>query len=354
VSKILWHRTPASGTTIALRNAALMTLWDDAAMMGRGRSRTDIDEGLIVGLLEEQAPHLAGLRAVKVRDGWDNAVWRLGDALAIRITRRAVAVDLHRHEQRWLPVLAPGLPLPVPAPVIVGVPSARFPWPWSVVPWFDGETAAVAPPLPAEARELARFLMALHVPAPGEVERNPARGCPLASCRASVTGWAQQPPTREDEPLIAEAVGVFNAGLLAATATERVWIHGDLHPRNVLVSQGRLCAVLDWGDVTAGDAAADLAALWWLFDLDVHDDFWSAYRQVSAATWHRARAWAALFGLSFLSFGLPGNPAIPDTGAHDLGRRQLRRVVAKQRAPRRTIWRYGGGSRNRPSGSGWR
>ena len=111
-------------------------------MVGRRGSETDIDERLIARLLEEQAPHLAGLRAVKVRNGWDNAVWRLGDELAIRITRRAVAVDLHRHEQRWLPVLAPGLPLPVPAPVIVGVPSAQFPWPWSVVPWFEGDVAA--------------------------------------------------------------------------------------------------------------------------------------------------------------------------------------------------------------------
>src|SRR3984957_20415092 len=157
------------------------------ATTGMRGSQIDIDEVLIARLLEEQAPHLAGLRAMKVTDGWDNAVWRLGDVLAIRITRRAVAVDLHRHEQRWLPVLAPGLPLPVPAPVIAGVPSAQFPWPWSVVPWFDGEIAAVAPPLQGEARELARFLMALHVPAPAEVERNPARGCPLASCRASVT-----------------------------------------------------------------------------------------------------------------------------------------------------------------------
>src|SRR5580704_2627484 len=96
----------------------LVTLWEDVAMAGRRGSETDIDEPLIVRLLEEQAPHLAGLRAVKVRDGWDNAVWRLGDALAIRITRRAVAVDLHRHEQRWLPVLASGLPLPVPAPEV--------------------------------------------------------------------------------------------------------------------------------------------------------------------------------------------------------------------------------------------
>lgn len=294
---------------------------------------TDIDEVLIARLLEEQAPGLVGLRAVKVRDGWDNAVWRLGESLAIRITRRAVAVHLHQHEQRWLPVLAPGLPLPVPAPVVVGVPSARYPWPWSVVPWFEGDVAAVAPPLRREVGTLGAFLAALHVPAPEDVAPNPARGVPLASCQAAVAIWAGQPMTSGDEPLIREAVGIFDAGLLAATATERVWIHGDLHPRNVLVNQGRLCAVLDWGDVTSGDAAADLAALWWLFDLNVHGEFWSSYRQVSPAMWHRARAWAALFGLSFLSFGLPGDPTTPDTQAHELGRRQLRRVVAEQRPP---------------------
>src|ERR1700733_11730795 len=135
--------------------------WDDVVMAGGTAAETDIDEALISRLLEEQAPHLAGLRAVKVRDGWDNAVWRLGDVLAIRITRRAVAVDLHRHEQRWLPVLAPGLPLPVPAPVLAGGPSAQVPWPWSVVPWFEGVVAALAPPLPREARALGAFLAAM-------------------------------------------------------------------------------------------------------------------------------------------------------------------------------------------------
>jgi aminoglycoside phosphotransferase (APT) family kinase protein len=304
-------------------------------MAGEIGSETDIDEPLIVRLLKEQAPHLADLPVVKVRDGWDNAVWRLGDTLAIRLTRRAIAVDLHRHEQRWLPVLAPRLPLPVPAPVIVGVPSTQFPWPWSVVPWFEGDVAAVAPLLPREARALGAFLAALHVPAPEDVAPNPARGGPLAARRASVTAWAQQPLTNGDESLIADAAGLFNAGLRAptATATERVWIHGDLHPRNLLVSQGRLCAVLDWGDVAAGDAAADLAVVWWLFELDVHGDFWSAYGSVPPAMWHRARAWAALFGLSFLSFALPGDPTAPDTQAHELARHQLRRVIANQRPP---------------------
>jgi aminoglycoside phosphotransferase (APT) family kinase protein len=235
-------------------------------------SDADIDEGLVVRLLEQQAPHLARLHVRHVRDGWDNAIWRLGDALAIRITRRAAAVDLHRHEQLWLPILAPRLPLPVPGAVIRGVPSDLFPWPWSVVPWFEGDVAAVAPPQPAEAAVLGAFLAALHVPAPEDVAANPARGGALASRQAAARMWAEQSP-RRDKRLVAEAMSVFHAGVLTPAATERVWLHGDLHARNVLVRQGRLCAVLDWGDVTAGDAAADLATVWWLFELDVHCDF---------------------------------------------------------------------------------
>ena len=302
-------------------------------MVGRTGSEIDIDERLIVRLLEEQAPHLVGLEPVKVRDGWDNAVWRLGDVLAIRITRRAIAVDLHQNEQRWLPVLAPGLPLPVPTPIVAGVPSAQFPWPWSVVPWFEGDTAGLAPPLPQEARALGSFLATLHMPAPQSVASNPARGGALMVRQEAMTAWAEQPLTSGDEALIADAVRVFNTGLQAAIATERVWIHGDLHPRNVLVNHGRISAVLDWGDVTAGDAATDLAAVWWLFDLDVHGDFWAAYPQMCPGMWHRARAWAALFGLSFLSFRLPDDPMAPDTQAHELGRRQLGRVVVDQQPP---------------------
>jgi aminoglycoside phosphotransferase (APT) family kinase protein len=296
-------------------------------------SGADIDEALIVRLLEEQAPHLAGLQVRQVRNGWDNAIWRLGDALAIRITRRAVAVDLHRHEQRWLPTLARRLPMPVPVPVVTGVPSDLFPWPWSVVPWFEGDVAAVAPPLPAEARVLGGFLAALHVQALEDVAPNLARGGPLESRQEAATTWAAHGVSKQDEPLTAQALDVFHAGLLATPATERVWIHGDLHARNVLVRRGRLCAVLDSGDVTAGDAATDLAAAWWLFDLDIHRDVWSAYGRESVDTWSRARAWAALFGLSFLSFVLPDDPTTPDTAAHELGRQLLRRVVADQRQP---------------------
>jgi aminoglycoside phosphotransferase (APT) family kinase protein len=296
----------------------------------RSSTEGDINARLIDLLLGEQAPHLAGLPLRHVKEGWDNAIWRLGDALAIRITRRAVAVDLHLHEQRWLPTLAPGLPLPVPAPMVIGVPSLHYPWPWSVVPWLEGEVAASAPPLPEQAGALGEFLTALHVPAPEDVAPNLTRGGPLAERQESMATWAHLALSRGDDRLVAQALDVFNIGRTVPVATERVWIHGDLHPRNVLVREGRLSAVLDWGDVTAGDAAADLAAVWWLFDVDVHGEFWSAYPQISSATWSRARAWAALFGLSFLSFGCPNDPATPDTKAHELGRHQLRRVVAEQ------------------------
>jgi aminoglycoside phosphotransferase (APT) family kinase protein len=253
--------------------------------------------------------------------------------LAVRITRRASAVDLHAHEQRWVPLLASGLTLPVPAPVVIGCPSDQFPWPWSVVPWYDGDLAALSPPARTQAPVMGRFLASLHTPAPADAPRSDSRGVPLVLRQPSVTDWIRHPRTSGDEVLIAAAVKVFEAGLAAAPATDRVWLHGDLHPRNILVRDGSLAAVLDWGDMTAGDAATDLAVAWWLFDLDAHGEFWSAYGGGSAATWHRSRAWAAVFGLSFLNFGLPDAPETPDFRAQQLARDSLARVIAPQAPP---------------------
>ena len=108
------------------------------------RAEVEVDEALVRGLLRAGAPHLAGLPLARQADGWDNAVWRLGDDLAVRVTRRAAAAALQAHEQRWLPGLAARLPLPVPAPVVAGGPTAGFPWPWSIVPWLAGRTADTA------------------------------------------------------------------------------------------------------------------------------------------------------------------------------------------------------------------
>jgi len=290
-----------------------------------------MDESLLRRLLRPEAPHLADLPLRRVAGGWDNDIWRLGDDLAVRLTRRAVAADLHAHEQTWLPIVATGLPIPVPTPLVIGSSSPDFPWPWSVVPWYDGDAAAVTPPVAGEARTLGGFLAALHMSAPDEAPRNPVRGVPLALRRHAIWASTRHRWTAEDRSLTAAATRVFDAGVAVSPARERVWLHGDLHSRNVLIKGGRLAAVLDWGDMTAGDAATDLAAVWWLFDLTAHSDFWTAYRPVTAATWHRARAWAALFGLSFLTFALPDAPNTADLKAQELARQVLERVVAPQR-----------------------
>jgi aminoglycoside phosphotransferase (APT) family kinase protein len=148
--------------------------------------------------------------------------------------------------------------------------------------------------------------------------------------------WAEQAAaTSGDGDLVAEAVHVFNAGVKTNAATDRVWIHGDLHPRNVLVRDRRLAAVLDWGDLGASDAAVDLAAVWWLFDPADHAGFWSAYGRLFLDLWPRARAWAALLGLSFLTFGMPNAPSEPDLDAHALGTARLSSCsAAKRRVPK--------------------
>jgi aminoglycoside phosphotransferase (APT) family kinase protein len=136
-----------------------------------------IDAGLVQTLLREQHEDLASLPLIETGEGWDNKLFRLGDDLVVRLPRRQVAADLIVHEQHWLPVLASRLPLPVPVPVRVGRPGRGFPWAWSIVPWFVGETAATLTSgfTEATAVQLGEFLTALHQPAPEDAPLKPFR-----------------------------------------------------------------------------------------------------------------------------------------------------------------------------------
>jgi aminoglycoside phosphotransferase (APT) family kinase protein len=109
-------------------------------------AEVDVTAELVRQLLAEQHPDLAGLALGVLANGWDNMVCTVGADLLARLPRRAQAAELVAREQRWLPVLAPRLPLPIPAPVRVGRPAGGFPWSWSVVPFFPGQVAALAPP----------------------------------------------------------------------------------------------------------------------------------------------------------------------------------------------------------------
>jgi len=279
-----------------------------------------IDTALVRILLETQHPDLAGLFLQEFATGWDNATFRLGPELAIRLPRRSAAVTLLEHEQKWLPAIARQLPLPVPVPLRVGRPGAGYPWSWSIVPWLKGESAARIPPEPDQAEPLARFLRALHVGAPLDAPKSEVRGIPLRKRAASIEERMRR--LERKTPVMSTRIQeAWQAGLQAEEDREPTWIHGDLHSRNVLVDNGVITGVIDWGDVTAGDKATDLAAIWMLLpNLESRVHAMEKYGNASRATWLRARAWAVLFGVLLLDIGLVDNPRNARMGELTLGR----------------------------------
>ncbi|MGQ4515360.1 phosphotransferase [Streptomyces sp. DW26H14] len=298
-------------------------------------SETDITEDLIRDLLRERYPDLAD-RPLKLGAlGWDNQVWRLGDDLAVRLpwaTERADA--LLRTEHAWLPLLAPRLPLRIPVPQRLGEPSARFPRPWLVTTWVPGEPADRAPATRgADAADaLAAFLTALHRPAPDGVPDGRGRVGALSEAAES---FIQGLTSAAERGLISDpdAVRAVWEDAVAAPdwAGPRLWLHGDLHPANILTATGTFCGVIDFGDLCAGDPAVDLAAAWILLPDGAADRFHEAYRpSPDAATLRRARGWAvlrALGGIHIGDAGVHGRPGGKATWGPP-AQASLRRLVA--------------------------
>ncbi len=260
-----------------------------------------VDEELIRKLLRGQHPDLAERPLRIVANGWDNVLARLGEDLVVRLPRRALAATLIQHEQRWLPRLAPRLPLPVPVPLRVGTPAEGFRWRWSVCPWFEGANAAATAPadLDAAADLLAAFLLALHRPAPADAPANPFRGVRLSARDGLVQSYLESLASDVDQRAAHRTWD--EACALPAYDGPPVWIHGDLHPANLVVRAGAVAAVVDFGDVTAGDPATDLAVAWMLFPAPVRARFRAALGDVDDDTWHRAAGNALAHGLACLA-----------------------------------------------------
>ena len=288
-------------------------------MLGIPAAEVHIDLALVAALIREQFPQYAGRSLQHFASGWDNVIVRLGPDLLVRLSRRKVAVSLIEHEQRWLPVLAPRLPIPVPEPIHAGRPSARFPWPWSITRWIPGESVDVSGLQSEEALRLAAFLKALHQPAPDEAPNNPVRGVPLVT-RAAAVAERMARLKRKTEQLSARILTTWREGLEAPLGTERHWLHGDLHPQNILADEGRIVGIIDWGDLCGGDVATDLAALWMLFDRPDRQKALAAYGGIDEATLARAKGWAVFFGVVLLDTGLVDDERQAKVGAATLAR----------------------------------
>lgn len=256
-----------------------------------------VDAALAARLVAAQHPDLAAPIEL-VANGWDNVIFRLGDRHAVRMPRRRLAIGLMRNEQRWLPALAPRLPVPIPAPVRIGEPAPELGYdaPWSIVPWFDGAAAVGfdAATRGVAVNGLAAFVAELSAtPAPPDAPANPYRGVPLAERDDAVRARL----TSGRVPHAAGLLEVWERALAApGWSAPPVWLHGDLHPANlVLAASGFLTAVVDFGDLTAGDPATDLATAWLTFEAPARRVFRAeveARRGLDEATWERARGWA--------------------------------------------------------------
>ncbi|SCG38996.1 Predicted kinase, aminoglycoside phosphotransferase (APT) family [Micromonospora humi] len=266
----------------------------------------EIDETLVRTLVAEQFPRWAHLPVTAVaRQGWDNRTFHLGDELLVRLPSAEGYVPGIAKEDHCLPILARHLPLPVPEPVATGAPGAGYPYPWSVRRWLPGDTLAATRDLDraAVARDLGGLLAALRrVPSVG----GPAAGRHSAfrGCHPSVYGdeVEQALAVLGDRVDTAACRAVWARALTSAWPHAPVWFHGDVSAGNLLVADGRLTAVIDFGQCGVGDPACDLVPAW-TWCVGAERAVFSGAVGLPADTWRRARGWALWKALVSLARG---------------------------------------------------
>jgi aminoglycoside phosphotransferase (APT) family kinase protein len=282
-----------------------------------------IDASLARRLIDSQFPQWSHLPITPVElNGWDNRSFRLGSELTVRLPSGNWYARQVEKEQRWLPVLAPQLPLPIPIPVAKGEPDTEFPYPWSVYRWLEGEPAtnAHSNDLTGFATTLAGFLNALgridatYGPAPGK--HNFYRGGPLATYEEetvqAIDALADEIPTDNVKRVWADAMA-------SCWKRDPVWFHGDVATGNLLVRDGRLAAVLDFGSSGVGDPACDTVIAWTFLSGASRDRF-RIELDVDPGTWSRGRGWALWKALITLVGRLDSNSPDTDGPRHEIDR----------------------------------
>jgi aminoglycoside phosphotransferase (APT) family kinase protein len=257
--------------------------------------RAGIDAALVKRLIASQFPQWSHLSVTPVEvDGWDNRTYRLGETMTARLPTAEHYVPAVAKENRWLPVLSPSLPVPVPPVVARGEPGEGYPFDWSIRGWLDGEVARPEriDDMPLFAESVAEFVLAL--------QSIDATGGPSAGAHSFYRG---APPTHYDDETrraLASLAGridtdraaeVWDAAVQATWQGQPVWFHGDIAANNLLVKDGKLAAVIDFGTSGVGDPACDLVIAWTMFSDDSREAFRRTVDQ-DEPTWARARGWA--------------------------------------------------------------
>jgi len=270
----------------------------------------ETDAALVRRLLVAQFPQWAALPIEALpAGGTDNAIYRLGSELSIRLPRRRDSTPTFLDKEfTWLPRLAQYIPFRIPTPIARGTPAEGYPHEWGVYDWLAGEDATAAPlDLPHAAVDLAALIEGLRGVDPAGGPPAGSRGGPLA------------PRDHATRTAIAELAGAIDASTVTAAWNEAlaapvwngppVWIHGDLDARNLLVKDARITGVLDWGAVCVGDPACDVKVAWAVLDAETRPVFRELLR-IDDGSWARGRGWALSQALIALPYYMDTYPVI--------------------------------------------
>ncbi|MBM7690828.1 aminoglycoside phosphotransferase (APT) family kinase protein [Peribacillus deserti] len=276
---------------------------------------TNINVDLVVRLIKEQFPQWADLEISPVKfSGNDNRTFHLGDHMSVRLPSAACYAAQVEKEQKWLPILANQLSLPISIPLAKGDPSDEYPWAWSINKWLEGETVSPGNinDINQFARDLGIFLI--------ELQSIDASGGPLAGEHNFYRGGPLSIYDEESREAIENNKDIFNEHLLKEIwelaldsnwNSNPVWVHGDIAPGNLLVKDGILCAVIDFGILGVGDPSCDAAMAWTFFDDNSRKIFKSVLK-MDEETWNRARGWALWKALITYNGNKNSNKAIAE------------------------------------------